>query len=82
MQGGVNVRFHDDAYDDNHVALSTRWKYDNIDILISIGISETLVHEGVALFRFISKLGMIKIMSGLIEIPVLKEIQRKYTNNT
>ena len=64
------------------MALSTRRKYDNIDILISIGISETLVHEGVPLFRFISKLGTIKIMSGLIEIPVLKKKANANTKTT
>lgn len=50
--------------------------------IISIGINEILVHKGVPLFHFILKLGMIKIMSGLIEIPFLKKIRRKYKNNT
>lgn len=61
------------------MVLSTRWKKDNIDILlaykiISIGISEILVHKGVPVFYFILKLDMIKIMSGLIEILILKKL--------
>lgn len=60
------------------MALSRKWKNNNIDILlvykiISIGINEILVHKGVPLFHFILKLGMIKIMSGLIENPFLKK---------
>lgn len=60
------------------MVLSTKWKNNNIDILlayeiISTGIDEILVHKGVPLFYFILKLGMIKIMSGLTEIPILKK---------
>lgn len=60
------------------MVLLIKWKNNNIDILlvykiISIGINEILVYKGVLLFYFILKLGMIKIMSGLIEILILKK---------
>ena len=44
---------------------------------ISIGVNEILLYKSVSLFYFILKLGMIKVMSGLIEIPILK---KSYTN--
>ena len=61
----------------------TRWKNSNIDILlvykiIIIDINKILIHKSVTLFHFILKLGLIKIMSVLMEIPILKKIQHKH----
>lgn len=44
---------------------------------ISIGVNEILLYKSVSLFYFILKLGMIKVMSGLIEIPILKKSNTK-----
>lgn len=79
----MNMFHHDNDHDENHAGLPTRWKNNNVDILLLCKViklvNKILILKSVPLFYFILKWGLIKIMCGLIEIPIL---EKKISTNT